>query len=263
MIDLHTHILPGVDDGAKNIEESMEIAKWAYENGINKIFATPHYIEGEGYNNLKQNKDILNELNNKLKELDIDVEVLLGNEVFITPEIISLIDNEEISTLNNSRYILIEFPRLQMPLYIEDIIYELRLRGYVPIIAHPERYVKVIEDPNFIHNLITKGALCQLNLPSLLKMYGEKVKETAEILLKHKMIHFIGTDTHSSKGITKSNYAINKLKEIISEDEFNKLLFINGEAILKNEDLNIEEPILYKPKGKFSKIIDNFFKKAN
>lgn len=261
MIDLHTHILPGVDDGAKNIEDSIEIAKWAFENGIKKIFATPHYIEDEGYNNSEKNNKILNELNDKLKNLEIDIEILIGNEVFITPEIINLIDNGEISTLNNSRYILIEFPRLQMPLYIEDIIYELRLRGYVPIIAHPERYTKVIEDPNFIHNLISKGALCQLNLPSLLKIYGEKVKETAEILLKHKMVHFIGTDAHSLKDITKSNCAIEKLREILNEEEINKLLYNNGEIILKNEDLIIEDPILYKRKNIFNKIIDFFIRK--
>lgn len=256
MIDIHCHILPFVDDGAKDMEEAITMAKIACENGIKKIIATPHYIEDEKYNNAEKNTEILNKLNDELKCNNIDVEVFLGNELFITPEAINLIDSKEVATLNNTRYLLIEFPRLDMPVYIENIVYNLRLKGIIPIIAHPERYIKIMEDPNILYNLITKGALTQLNLPSLEGRYGEKVKETAEILVKHDLIHFVGSDAHSSKRATPNVVkGINILKELIDKKRLDKMLYHNAENLLKNEDIEAFIPKEYVPMGRFRKFL--------
>lgn len=258
MIDIHSHILPFVDDGAKNMDEAMDMAKIACESGTSTIFATPHYIENEGYNNCEENLKILNRLNMELKERNIDINVLLGNELFIIYDVIRLIDSNEIATLNNTKYLLIEFPRLDMPIYVENLIYNLRLKGIIPIIAHPERYVKVIEDPNILYNFVTKGALCQINLPSLNGRYGEKVKETAEILVKHNMIHFVGSDAHSTRKATPDvRDSVKILQSLIGSEKANELLVENPEKLIKNEDINICEPIIYKHDG----VIKSFLKR--
>ncbi len=127
----------------------------------------------------------------------LDFEIYLGNEIYIAMDIFTLLENKKVATLNDSRYILLEFPMLDMPIFVENLIYNLLLKGYVPVIAHPERNKKIIDDPNILYNLINKGALAQLNLPSLEGKYGDKVRITVEILLKYNMIHFIGTDAHS------------------------------------------------------------------
>lgn len=257
MIDIHSHILPGVDDGAKNIEKAIEMAKIAEKNGINVIIATPHYIEGENFNISKYNKEILGDLNKKLESEGLRVKILLGNEVFITPDIINLIKEEKVTTLNRSRYLLMELPMLDIPIYTEDIIYELRLKGIVPIIAHPERNKKIIEDPNILYEFIKLGALAQLNLPSILGYYGDEVKKTAEVLLKHDMVHLIGTDAHSTRrGFQKVKLAIDTISKIIGSYKLNKITNENPLAIIKNEELDINEPKRYVPKGKIRMFLE-------
>lgn len=246
MIDIHSHILPFVDDGAKNMDEAIEMTKIAYESGISTIIATPHYIENEGYNSYQENLKILDKLKMELKERNINVEILLGNELFITYDVFKLIDSNEIATLNNTKYLLIEFPRLNMPIYVENLIYNLKLKGIIPIIAHPERYEKVIEDPNILYNFIIKGALCQINLPSLNGRYGKKVKETAQILVKHKMIHFVASDAHSSRKATPDvRDSVEILESLIGSEKANKLLIENPHKLITSEDINICEPIIY------------------
>ncbi|KPU27357.1 hypothetical protein TR13x_04550 [Caloranaerobacter sp. TR13] len=257
MHDIHSHILPSVDDGAKHIEEAVEMARIAEANGVKTIFATPHYIEGEGYKNTEHNKKVLDRLNEALKVENIGVKVLLGNEVFITPDIVKLLEEGEVSTLNNSRYLLVELPMFNMPIYTEDIIYELRLKGIVPIIAHPERNTKIMEDPNILYEFIKLGALAQLNLTSLIGYYGESVKKTAEILLKHEMIHFMGTDSHSHKSRALNiTQGIEVMSKIVGYHKVDEIINKNPLAILNDEEININEPKRYVRKGKIRSILE-------
>lgn len=262
MIDIHTHILPFVDDGAKDMETSLEMAKIAASEGIKYIFATPHYIENEGYNDKNKNSEILEELNIKLKENDIDIEVILGNEVYITPEIIELIESEKVSLLGESKYLLMELPMFEIPMYLEDIIYELKLKGITPIIAHPERYREVKNDSNILKKYIELGALTQLNLGSLIGYYGEDIEDTAKILVEHNMIHFVGTDAHSrTRRPPTAKKALEVLKGIISAQKVNDLIYNNPMKIINNEEIEVSEVLEYKEKKGFFNILKNIFKK--
>lgn len=246
MYDIHCHILPDIDDGAVDIKESIEMAKIAVDHGITVIIATPHYIEGVWNKNYKYNQRVVSRLNEKLMNNNLDIEILLGNEVFITPDIIELLDRGEITTLNKSRYLLIELPMLEIPLYVEEIFFELELKGIVPIIAHPERNIKIVENPNILYDFILKGSMAQLDLPSIIGHHGSKVKNTAEVLLKHDMIHFIGTDAHSSRRRTpKTKEALEILNSTIGKEKLEKILYNNPEAIIKNQDIIIEAPKKY------------------
>lgn len=252
MIDIHSHILPGVDDGAKSLENSIEMAKIYLENGIKKVIATPHYIEGIASKTFDENKVILNKLKDKLRDESLNLEVVLGNEIMISLEILNDIEDKRVSTLNGTNYVLIELPMFDIPLYTEDMIYEILLKGYIPIIAHPERNAKIIENPNILYNYINSGVLTQLNLPSLEGSYGSKIGETAKILLRHNMIHFVATDSHGARRRSPNiSNSLEILKRIVSEDEFQNLVYKNPYLLWNNRDVKIKSPIKYENKKKF------------
>jgi protein-tyrosine phosphatase len=247
MIDIHSHILSSVDDGSKDMQMSLEMARIYLENKVDKVIATPHFIDGAENSSLERNKIILAELRNKLEEEKMDLEVFLGNEVMISPDIIMNLEKEYMATLNNSRYILMEFPMYDIPLYTHNIIYELQIKGYRPIIAHPERYTSIAENPNLLFELVEKGALAQLNLPSLEGRYGKKIAKTARILIKHNLIHFVSSDAHRNN--TRSPHtenSLNLLKKIVSEEDFHLMTQVNGLALLQDKEISTKPPIQYK-----------------
>lgn len=251
MYDIHSHIIPGVDDGPGDMEESIKIAKIAREHGIKNMIATPHYIEGTWCKNYQYNQEILNILNKELIQRGIDMTLFLGNEVFITPDIFKLLGQGEITTLNKSRYILIELPTMDIPIFTEKLIYELRLKNLVPIIAHPERNMKIIENPNILYAFIMKGALAQLNLPSIAGKYGDRVKRAANILLEYNMIHFIGTDVHAYKSVyPRLKSDIEHLLKVVDKGKLDKIVYRNPEAIIKDQIIEREEPREYSSKSK-------------
>lgn len=251
MLDIHNHILPGVDDGAKSIEESIEMANIYLKNGIEKIIATPHYIEGNGFNTKEENAKVLEKLRDVFNKEEIDLKVYLGNEIFVSPDIFKYLEEERVATLNDSRYVLIEMPMLDVPVYMENIIYELCLKGYIPIIAHPERNMKIIENPNILFEFVMGGALAQVNLPSLEGKYGEGAKKTGEIILTHNLAHFVGTDAHSPRRRSPDvSRSLIVLKQLVDENKFQELTCLNIEAVLEDKDIFVDEPIKYREEKK-------------
>lgn len=196
MIDIHSHILPGIDDGADRIETSLEMLRIAQRNGIKKIAATPHY-KGNFKTEINEVKSLVENLNAKAKENNIAIEVLSGQEVFLDKNILNSYKEGKIGTINNSKYMLIELPFDHLPDYALDMIYELRLLNINPIIAHPERYKFAIKKPSFLNRFIEEGCTFQLNAGSIEGFFGKDVQKTSEIILRHNMCHFIASDAHS------------------------------------------------------------------
>lgn len=246
MIDLHCHIIPAIDDGSASIEESIKIAKEAKKSGFTHIFCTSHFMEEE-YILKEENEKLLNNLREELKKNSIDITLYNGNEVYISTEITNWIRESKFQTLNNSRYILIELPMTTKFPRINEIIFEILVKEYIPIIAHPERYNFVQEDPNSLISFIEQGALFQMNYGSIIGNYGKKAEKTATILLKNNMIHFFGTDNHRKNSIyTEMDQITSKIKKIINEETFKKLSKINPEIVSKNGDMEITKPKAYK-----------------
>ncbi|HAX73235.1 MAG TPA: capsular biosynthesis protein [Firmicutes bacterium] len=262
MIDTHCHILPGVDDGAKTMDECIEMAKIAASEGIHHIIATPHYIQHSDYLNKKQLEEVVCDVNEQLKLNEVKLTISLGQEVFLTPDLPKLLKEEEITTLNESSYLLIEFPMNDIPMYAEDVIYELKLMGITPIIAHPERYPKVIEDPNIMHKFLTLGALSQVNVGSILGLFGEKVQETAYILMEHNMVHLSATDAHSCRRrAPKMQKALTQVTKL--DPEMARLLFMeNPFKVYNNLEIETLTPKEYKKPTIMTKIL-NVFKKSS
>lgn len=237
MKDLHAHILYGIDDGPKTIDESLEIIKKANKYGITDIVLTPHYIKNTKYNaDNKKKQKLLKELRNKVKENNIDINLYLGNEVFIDDNFISLY--KEIFTINNSRYILIEFPLTIKLYFLERTLEIIKSNNLIPIIAHPERYLIYYNDYNFFENLIKKGCLLQGNIGSLYGYYGLKSKLMLKKLLKKNMIHFIASDIHNKKSnLYRKNISKDLLKIVKSKKNVEDLLENNIDKVLKNEEI--------------------------
>ena len=153
-----------------------------------------------------------------------------------------------------------EFPMFNIPLYTEDILYEMRLLGYKPVIAHPERYGKVMEDPNYLKSLIEQGNYVQINSLSVTGVLGEKTQKTAEILLKHRMVHFIGTDAHTPR--TRSpriKEALEQMRQWVGSEYIEEIIN-NGRALIRGEEIEIPQPSAYEPDRKFFRSIKEFFK---
>lgn len=210
MRDIHCHIMYGIDDGSKSLEQSIEILKNAYSNGITDIVLTPHYINKSEYNcNNKNKKKILDELISELKKENIDINLYLGNEVMIDPDVSKLIANNKISTINNTKYVLVELPMHYENPNSEKMMFEIIRHGYIPILAHPERYDYVKEDISKLEPYINMGCILQGNYLSLFGRYGDEAKKILKILLKQRKIKILASDIHRPS----TDYRIKKLKK--------------------------------------------------
>ena len=212
MIDMHSHILPGIDDGSQSIEESIKMIKEAKEAGFTEIISTSHYIE-ESYNFSKQERErIIKNINEELERENIDIKIYNGAEAYISTNLTELIQKEELPTINESKYLLMELPMHSQILYLDNIIYNLKTNGITPIIAHPERYSYVQKNPKILQDFANKGVLFQANYGSIIGRYGKDAEKTVKKLLKNNMIHFLGTDTHRSGSVyTQMDKILKKL----------------------------------------------------
>ena len=236
MKDMHCHLLYGIDDGSKSIEESIEIIENASKQGITDIIITPHYIYNSNY--ICNNKDktkLFNKLKREIKKKKIDINLYLGNEIYICNNLIELIKKKEVATLNKSRYILIEFPLNNMYSNSKELIFELVRNGYVPILAHPERYKIFKTHPEYIKEYLELGVLLQCNYMSLYNRYGFISKRIIKKFLKERYVTFLGSDNHHDK-----DYHIKKLRKdlikIVKDEKYiDDILYNNVDKIIKND----------------------------
>ena len=234
MIDFHSHILPRIDDGSRNMEETLNLIQEAREVGFDKIISTSHYMED--YYEVEETER--NSLLIKIQQQNREVELFLGSEIYLTNEIVELLQEKEASTINHSRYVLFELPMHMKPFNAKEVVYRLMENGYIPIIAHPERYTYVQEDMNYVKELAEMGALFQANYGSVVGWYGKEPEKTIKKLLKENYIHFLGSDVHrENHTYTIIPKALKKLKKIISEKKLEELTTLNAQKVLDNQEI--------------------------
>ena len=252
MIDIHCHILPGVDDGAKHMEDSISMAQEAIKQGIHTIIATPHHKNGR-YNNPK--KSILAELNilnDRLQEENIPLTVLPGQEVRIHGDLIDGIKQGEILALNEtSRYIFVELPSNHVPRFTEQILFDIQVNDYIPIIVHPERNAGLLENPTRLYEFIRNGALTQITAASLIGKFGTKIKKFTNELIEHNLTHFIASDAHNTR--TRTFYMQEASREVRRTygGETLYTLMENAQLLIDNQMIYIDEPYQIKRKKFF------------
>lgn len=236
MIDIHSHILFGIDDGAKTLEESVAIAKQMVSLGFTKMIATPHYMENTEYvADNKKKKEIIKEIKEKLEEENIPLELYLGNEVYIFEDIIERIKTQAIFTLNKTNYILLELPLLEHMHADLDLLFELIASGVHVVLAHPERYLLFQKEPELIEKYTDMGILLQGNYESLVGKYGKKAQSLMKQWLKEKKYFTLSSDVHKEK----SNFFLSfpkiqkKLKKMVHQDYLFQLQVENPQKILE------------------------------
>jgi len=249
VIDLHTHILPAVDDGAPDLETALAMGEEGEKQGLKVIAATPHFDLDSDWGRVQKKTE---ELQKELTAAGIAVELVAGAELLIDPAILEMAASDIPTYGNKGNYCLIEFPFSQIPLYIEEVLFSLLAKGITPIIAHPERYLPVVADPNIVLAWLRQGSLIQMNSGSILGRFGSKVQRTAEIMLKHNMVQLLGSDAH---GLERRplNLAAGFLaaKKVIGGEAALKLVQTHPAAILRGERFRVEQPREYKRRRRF------------
>lgn len=237
MIDIHSHIIPNVDDGARSVEETFNILKEAQEAGFTDVILTSHFLLNYYETNAQELIFWKEKLQEVLKKQGTKINLHSGMEIYITNQMEELLENKKILTLANSRYMLIELPLATNVKYFDYVVYYLEAKGIKPIIAHPERYKCVQKEPDIVEEYIEKGCLIQCNYGSIVNLYGREAEKTIKTLLKKNQVHFLGSDVHRENGTYLIILdAIKKIRKIIGENKINELTTINPKKILQNEE---------------------------
>lgn len=252
MIDLHSHLIWNIDDGSNSKEMTINMLRQAVKSGTRKLVLTPHYLPGYYAEPICKVKERSREVEALLKEEKINLEVYVGQEVYFTTSILENLDEGIIGTINNSRYMLIEFNMKNFSVKeVTETLYELQLKGIVPIIAHPERYHIFIKNPSLINEFINEGYLFQLNSGSLTGDFGKDVKKLAENYINNKIYSFIGSDAHRDE---KRNTDMSKGIELLEDmdKEYFRYIKNSGEKLLENEEVKFIGNKIKVKKGFFS-----------
>lgn len=242
MIDMHAHILFGVDDGPSTEEESLQMLKQAIKEGITGIISTSHAQKYQYNVDFSTVDDQIIWLGKVIEQNNLPLKVYSGHEIHINNQINTLLDNKNLHVLANSKYVLIELPSFTVPPYTKDMIIALNTSGYKPIIAHPERNRAIAENPSRLELLIREGAFAQITAGSLTGHFGKNVQKLALNLVRANYVHTYGSDAHNlttrpflfNEGL---NY-LEKKKELDAVD----ILLENNTRIIDDQPFIVLEP---------------------
>lgn len=243
MIDFHSHIIPDIDDGSRNMAETIQLLKEAKNVGFDGVVLTSHYIEDYYEKTEKERQKLINEIRDNLEKNSIDINIYIGNENYISNNLTKLLDEKKASTINKTKYVLFEMPLTleKQPMNLKDFIYTLQGKKYVPVLAHPERYRFVHRNPEVIYNLVNMGVLMQSNYGSILGQYGKKSEIVTKILLKNNLVHFLGSDVHRTNTVYNAiPNALNKIEKIVGKEKLKELTTINPERAVNNKNIKFE-----------------------
>ena len=247
MVDIHSHILPFVDDGSNDLEISFEMLKSAAAAGTDEIVLTPHcnlYDREKNY--LYEMQLVFDAFKQKVEERNIGIKIYLGAEVFADESIMQLLKKGLLPTINGSRFLMIEFDFYSTPAYICDTVRSIGRMGYVPIVAHPERYSCIKKINGVSMEIMNSGGLLQVNKGSLAGEFGESARQTALELISHNTAQFVASDAHS---LSSRTVEMDLTYEIIEDYFGNKtaqsLLNDNPACLIRNGRLTIARPVMF------------------
>lgn len=245
MIDIHAHILPGVDDGAEKLDSALEMATLAVESGVTTVVATPHCVEFSRQSNLWGSELIhrIRDFQQALNNAGIPLEILPGMEIFGTENVPALLRKKRMIGLNESRYPLVEFPFYNYAGPATEILEEILELGMRPVVAHPERYQYVQEDPTILNLWVQMGCLLQINKGSLLGRFGPYERRLAFELVDRGFAFAVASDAHSPMVRTTWMQDVDRLlREEFSGAAAEVLLERNPQKLLHNETIRWSEP---------------------
>lgn len=242
MYDLHNHMLPGIDDGPDDWDAAVNMLRQAADDGIRGIAATPHVMTRMHGPSKEWISSLTEELRRRSGGLKIDLFV--GSEIFLTAETVAGIRNRLFHTINSSRYVLVEVPENFSRVNLLNFIFELTSSGFVPVIAHPERNPKLSADPNLLYEVVSMGAIGQLDAGSVTGHFGTDTKRAALDMLSRRLVHIMATDAHSDN--TRPPLLSGGLKAVekaFGRDVAYSMTYENPKRIIEDKILEIDEPV--------------------
>ncbi len=253
MIDLHSHILPGVDDGPADWEGSLAMLRMAEAGGTTTIVATPH---SHDYWREAQLPEILipklvADANQRAADAGLTIKVLTGQECQALPGLVEDLDTMRCHTLAHSRTVLMELPFMMWPTHTESLVFDLQLAGYTVLLAHPERYKAVIEEPGRLVPLIERGVYLQISTTSVMGRNGPKVQELTRQLVALNWAHVLASDAHSTGGRNpRLDEAEAEIARWTDDATARKMCFDTPLALINDQLPDVPEPLTYEPKRK-------------
>ncbi len=236
MIDLHTHLLPGIDDGSKSLEETRAIIAGYIELGFTAAVVTPHIRSGMFDNDEDHIRRLTEEIQEDIEQQGVAFKILPGVEYYFDDRAMQrLLDPSQLLSFGDQgKYILLEFNSLSKPVHLRQLVFDLKVAGITPIMAHPERYAFVAEDLDFVEELVDAGMLMQGTLTCLSGMWGNKSRNTLKKLLDRDLLQLISTDNHNAKQIQKyTTPAINRLRDWIGDARIEQLMTVNPQIVFE------------------------------
>ena len=252
MIDIHSHLLPGIDDGSESLEISLQMARDAVADGVTHALMTPHHMNGRYVNHasdvIKLTADFQTELNNA----NIPLTVFPSQEVRINGGLLSALDDGDILTTDEQgTYILIEFPSDDVPAFTMDMLFQIQQRGLVPIIVHPERNTRLMKEPQLLNDMVSRGAYAQVTASSYVGTFGKAVTAFSEDIIANGLAHLFASDAHHIPG-RKYNMraAFDKLtkqygQSMVNEFDNNARALVNGEPLVRWHETPIKKMIFF------------------
>jgi protein-tyrosine phosphatase len=236
MVDSHSHILPGVDDGSKNMEQTIQMLQIAYKEGIDCIIATPHYKVNHQNPDMEELMGKLLLVRDEAKKINEKFDIKLGNEIYYSNTIFEHLNEGKALTLADTRYVLVEFSTTESYQNIKQGLHQLLMNGYLPILAHVERYECLYQNYEGIYKMIGMGAYMQMNISSITGKLLSKRTRFCRKLIRYGLIHLLATDAHSdSERSPTMRKGINILQKKIKKPAVNRILLENPAKLLENK----------------------------
>ncbi len=237
-IDIHCHIMPGVDDGSRDMETSLEMLRIADKNGITHIILTPHHKPMHHNVSVEHNIRYRKALQEAARAAGIKAKLFSGNEIYYSDETFDQLINGEICSLAGSDYVLVEFHPTTTYKAIQNAMYRVQGAGYIPIIAHVERYSDIVTSPGHVGDLIDMGCLIQVNSASIMGSYGFGISHFTRKLLKDRLVHFVASDAHDTKRRAPQLLKCRMFVEHRFGEDYAKEIFCRNAAnVIRNEHI--------------------------
>ena len=245
MLDTHSHILPGLDDGAEGWEQSLAMAHMAVDDGIEGMVCTPHWVLGRYANTRRIILSALEMLREKLANHDIPLQLYPGAELRLDPTLPQRLHSGDLLTLNDTgRFTLIELPHEVLPQNLEGFLWDLQIQGITPIISHPERNLALRQHPSLLYHLVRMGSLAQLTAASLLGHFGKEVQKFSYFLLDHNLVHILASDAHDLMARTpKLSQAFKIIEAMKGKEVASQMVYEIPKRIIQGEPVVTADPI--------------------
>ncbi|GAC1325198.1 MAG: hypothetical protein NVS2B16_20700 [Chloroflexota bacterium] len=256
VIDLHNHILPGIDDGAADLDEALAIARQFAAEGVTQIAATPHFNTRDSRRPRGPAvREMVAALQHALQDQGIALTIVTGNEIFLSPDVPEMLSSGAALPLGDGNAVLVECSFDHRPLYLDDILFRLQLLGYQPVLVHPERYRFVQSNVESLESLVDRGIVLQLTAPSLLGEYGGAIQRTAEMLLRRGWYGCAASDRHHP-GAARSLLSLHQLLTRMAHTELADLLLtVNPQRLLSRAAIERPRPTRDARQGRLSRFL--------